>query len=90
MHRDITRIEGCDCARLLDEIVQLLRPYKGDTAALSAIPEHKFSLSLHIGSAILMLTSFSYTFGQLVSLPTFRFNLPEGVGLAVFLPPEQA
>ncbi len=73
-----------------DEIVQLLRPDNGDTAAFSAIPEHKFSLSLHIGSAILMLTSFSSTSGQLVSLPTFRFNLPEGVGLAVFLPPKQA
>ncbi|AEE49688.1 hypothetical protein [Haliscomenobacter hydrossis] len=73
-----------------EEIVQQLRSDYGDTDAFSAIPDSKFSLSTHIGSAILILTSHPSIYGQLVSLPTFRFNLPGGVGLAVFLPPEQA
>lgn len=72
-----------------DEIVQL-KFDKGGDEAISAVPDYKFSLSLHIGSAVLVLTSFRSILGQLVVIPRFRFNLLSGVGQVVFLPPEQA
>lgn len=79
-----------DHSHVGEEIVQLLKFDIGGTEAISAVPDHKFSLSLHIGSAVLVLTSFRSIFGQLVAIPTFRFNLPGGVGQVIFLPPEQA